>query len=1227
VADLSVTVDGQDVGLGRLFGDLTNGLDALVRRLNDLDSTTATARADLDTSRIDQGLQDTESESRRSGERSGENLSSGMAAKLAGLAALGATVGGFLVSGLTQAMERETASAVLAVRLGATGEAAGNFGKIAGDLYANNFGGSMEEVNDAVVAVHQNIGESFADTDEIVSNSAATAMSLAQAFGVDVADAAKSVGQLLRTGLADDAGVAFDVITAGFQQGVDRSGDFLDTLNEYSPQFAKLGLDAHTSIGLLRQGLQGGARDADIVADAFKEFSLRAVDGSTTSAEGFKALGLNAEQMTKQFAAGGQGASEGLDLVIDRLRGMEDPVKRNAAGVALFGTQFEDMGVAFGSLDVSTAVDALGSVEGAAGAMNDTLGDTAAGRVETMRRALETGMIDFFGNQLIPMLETVAGWGAELFGPAWEPVKGFLGFLAGTGGIVVGVIMAVALATWAWTAAMGALSAASLPITGTTLLIAAGIALLIAGVIYAWNNFEGFRNVVLAVWEAVKVAFTVAWDVISAVFAAIVSAVTGTANFFSTAWATVSTATIETWNAIGQFLTDLWNGILSAATTVWTAVSGFFVGLWTGVVSTTTAAWNAVVAFLAAIWNGIVSLVTTVWGAILAYFQAFYAKHHEWIDAAWTWALNFLTTIWNAIYNTAMTVWNAIATFFTVILTAIQTAFSTVWNAIVVVAQTVWGIISAFFTTQLNNFLVGWQVIWNAVSSVFSTVWNAISAFAQMIWNAISSFFTSAWNSYIAGWTQVWNAVSSVFTAVWDGIRNAAVTVWTAISSYFTGALNTFTGWWGGVWQGITSTFERVWNSIRDIAQRVWDGVTGVFKNGVNAVIDAINWLTSKVNVVLRFFLIPEIPSVPKLASGGVLGGGGVQMLASGGQVGRVGGGFTTNGPMAIVGEGNPNHPEYVIPTDPKYRSRALALYDALGVSLMEDGGVLGWIGDAAGSAWGGITSAASAVGGAISNAASWIGGAATATFDQIKGAIRGMLPPGMFGDLGVGIATKLLDGIKKKIEEAMATMTAAGGPMGAGGGNGWQWQMNVLRQAFPGLALISGFRPGAITATGNRSYHSMGRAVDVPPRMDVFNWIRANYGANTRELIFSPAGGAQVHNGRPHVYTGVTQANHWDHVHWAMADGGIINRPTFGLVGEAGPEAVVPLTRPGRASQVLAQAGLSGLADTAGIEARLDALAEVLERRGAAASITVQDQSGDPAETARATVLALRLS
>jgi hypothetical protein len=42
-------------------------------------------------------------------------------------------------------------------------------------------------------------------------------------------------------------------------------------------------------------------------------------------------------------------------------------------------------------------------------------------------------------------------------------------------------------------------------------------------------------------------------------------------------------------------------------------------------------------------------------------------------------------------------------------------------------------------------------------------------------------------------------------------------------------------------------------------------------------------------------------------------------------------------------------------------------------------------------------------------------------------------------------------------------------------------------------------------------------------------------------------------------------------------ANGGIVTKPEFTILGEAGPEAVIPLNRPARAAEVMRQAGLAG--------------------------------------------------
>jgi hypothetical protein len=142
------------------------------------------------------------------------------------------------------------------------------------------------------------------------------------------------------------------------------------------------------------------------------------------------------------------------------------------------------------------------------------------------------------------------------------------------------------------------------------------------------------------------------------------------------------------------------------------------------------------------------------------------------------------------------------------------------------------------------------------------------------------------------------------------------------------------------------------------------------------------------------------------------------------------------------------------------------------------------------------------------------------------------------------------------KIDPEWAEYGGEPGSIGnADGTGGWQWQMRVLRQRFPGLALWSGYRPGSRTLSGNRSYHASGRAVDVAPRRDVAAWIRSNYGSRTKELI-TPFQDLNLHNGKPHTYTGAVWNQHNfaggnAHDHWAFKNGGLVDYSSmFGFPG-----------------------------------------------------------------------------
>jgi len=349
------------------------------------------------------------------GAEGGSKRFAGSLGKLKTVAAAGgAAAGAGLTLAFAKSMEFGAAQQRLEAQLGAGSAASEQAGNVAGALYADAFGESFADVGEAVKTVMQSGIAGIGATDQQVQALTGNVMSLSDAFGQDLNGTVNAVGQMMRTGLAKNGQEALDVLTVGFQQGNDKAGDLLDTFNEYGTQFRKVGLDGKTAMGLISQGLKAGARDADIVADSIKEFSIRAIDGSKSTVAGFTRLGLSARKMADDVAAGGPRASAALGLTLDKLRAIKDPTERAAIAVQLFGTQAEDMGDALYALDLDTAAQGIGSVDGAAQKLNDTLGDTAQNKIESVKRKVEE-----WGASLVEVKGPIGTAGAMIaaFGP------------------------------------------------------------------------------------------------------------------------------------------------------------------------------------------------------------------------------------------------------------------------------------------------------------------------------------------------------------------------------------------------------------------------------------------------------------------------------------------------------------------------------------------------------------------------------------------------------------------------------------------------------------------------------------------------------------------------------------------------------------------------------------------------------------------------------------------
>lgn len=332
----------------------------------------------VDADDLDKGLGDaekkTESWSSRVG-KSAKMLVGG--AVIAGATAAAAAVTAIGISAFNVSRETEKAAAAMAASLNIPREEAERFAEVARRVYGNNFADSVTDAGDAITEVVRLLG--LAADDPSLQTITEKAISLRDSFGEDVSESVSTARTLMENfGISADE--AFDLITAGFQRGLNRSDDFLDSINEYSVQFGNGGATAQEFFSIMESGLQGGMLGTDKAADAFKEFRVRILDGSKTTSDALAQIGLNAEDVTAAIDNGSMSIVDAWNLVIGKLQETEDQSVLMQAGVGLIGTQFEDLGQE-AVLAMQITSDAFADATGAADSLNkryETLGDGAA---------------------------------------------------------------------------------------------------------------------------------------------------------------------------------------------------------------------------------------------------------------------------------------------------------------------------------------------------------------------------------------------------------------------------------------------------------------------------------------------------------------------------------------------------------------------------------------------------------------------------------------------------------------------------------------------------------------------------------------------------------------------------------------------------------------------------------------------------------------------------------
>lgn len=498
--------------------------------------------------------------------------------------------------------EWQTATNQVAASTGAAGKELENLRGVMEDVYANNFGESVADVGDAVAMVDRNM----ANLDKNgLTRATEGALALRDAFEYDVEESTRAA-EAIRKNFGGSAENAFSLIAAGAQNGLDYSGELIDTINEYSSQFSKLGFTADGMFNLLQSGADSTAWNLDKVGDAIKEFSIRAIDGSDSTVGAFKDLGYNAEEIMATFAAGGEGANKAFFDVINTLMDVDDQVKRDALGVALFGTQWEDLGVEAMEA-MAGASQAAYDTEGALNKINQVKYNDLDSAMEGIKRQIEVGLlpaadavyqslmqnmpeisgaIEEVSPVIAEIAEDFADWAggaiseglpvlvdgirdfADWAGKAYDKAKPFLSFLWEHKGTVAAVAVALRLLGPAIGAVTAAMNAYKTDKTFMALLQSSGRITQITGAFKAFGSaLMGPLGIIIAVAGALVLLYK-NWDTVKAWLVNFGNTVNQIWTNFSNAVGNAIAAIGEKFPVLGAFLTGWWQSIQAAVENV-----------------------------------------------------------------------------------------------------------------------------------------------------------------------------------------------------------------------------------------------------------------------------------------------------------------------------------------------------------------------------------------------------------------------------------------------------------------------------------------------------------------------------------------------------------------------------------------------------------------------------------------------------------------------------------
>lgn len=504
-------------------------------------------------------------------------------------------------------------------------------------------------------------------------------------------------------------------------------------------------------------------------------------------------------------------------------------------------------------------------------------------------------------------------------------------------------------------------------------------------------------------------------------------------------------------------------------------------------------------------------------------------------------------------------------------------AFKTTWDLVVKVIQVAWkaikpivdllvGLMKGSFELIAKVIVGLWKGTWNIIGAVLKAAWSLIKDVLGTGIKVVTDVLKVGLDLLSGNWGKAWSDIKHTLGDVWNGMKKIVGDVFGGIHGVIKSVLGAIGDVWNSAWSGMKSFFGSI-----------WDGIKNAASDGMNAVINVINGAIGGINWVWKKFTGKD--ALRKLSP---------VHFATGGTV-------TQKMHLVMVNDGTgPDWKElYQLPNGQIGMSQqrnatgllpegtrvfngkeTKAIMNMAGVEHYDLGGVIGGVGKFFSGAWDKLE----AVG-------DWLANPIGKVTDLIKSSISGISGGvEMFSNLAGGVINKLtgsvVDWFKKELAKLQDTLGA-----NPGGSGVQRWKPYVIQALKANGFDASAYQVAAWMRVIQRESKGNPRAINLwdsnakagIPSMGLVQTIGPTFNA------FKFPGHNDVYNGYDDLLAGIhymkaiygSGSSAFARVSGpeGYANGGLITQPIHALVGEDGPETILPLTKTSRAWQLLGQA------------------------------------------------------